>query len=87
MVCILCKTLEPLRLGLAGPGSSRLSGVAPSDVKHLVGSEGVVGVVDRDLLVGNGGKAQSWEMEISEDGGRKGAAAVALRGAIIWPGL
>lgn len=87
MVFILCKTLEPLRLGLGGAESSRLSGVAPSNVKHCLGSEGVVGVADRDLFVGNGGKAQPWDMEISEDGGRKGAGDVALRDGIIRPDL
>ena len=81
---ILCSTLEALRLGLGGAESFCLCEAAPLDEKHLVGSEGVVGVADRDLTVGNGGKAQSCEREISEDGGRQ-AGEVALLSGIIRP--
>lgn len=84
MEFILCKTLEALRLGLGGAESFGICEEAPSDVKHLAGSEGVVGVADRDLTVGNGGKAQSCEMEISEDRGRQ-AGEVALLSGIIRP--
>ena len=54
-------------------------GLLDFDGKLKLDSNGVVGVVLCDLVVGKGGKAQSWGMGNTGDAGRLGNGNVELR--------
>ena len=70
--------------GLNGAVSASVCpcGLPLIDGKEKVVSDGVVGVVLRDLDVGNGGKAQSCAIEKSGDGGPTGSGVVADRESV-----
>lgn len=59
--------------------SNRSCGLLDFDRKLKLDSNGVVGVVLCDLVVGKGGKAQSWGMGNTGDAGRLGNGKVELR--------